>query len=89
MKSLEDLRLEIDKIDKEMVTLFEKRMEIVSQVGLIKEKNKISVLDSKREERVVEKNISYLDNKELIGYLKEFYKTIMDLSKDYQKVKRG
>lgn len=89
MKSLEDLRLEIDKIDKEMVTLFEKRMEIVSQVGLVKEKNKISVLDSKREERLLEKNISYLDNKELIGYLKEFYKTIMDLSKDYQKVKRG
>lgn len=87
MKNLEGLRLEIDDIDRQMVALFEKRMEIVSKVGDIKIKNNISVLDSRREERVMEKNMSYLNNKELSPYLKEFYHKIMDLSKDYQNIK--
>lgn len=84
MKKLESLRLEIDHIDKKIVELFERRMEIVSRVASIKSENNIPILDSKREEEVIKKNINYLNNKELSPYLEEFYIKIMDLSKEYQ-----
>ena len=87
MKELEKLRYEIDNIDKQIVRLFERRMEIVSQVAKIKIENNINVLDSKREEMILEKNIDYLNDKELIPYLREFYRKTMDLSKEYQNYK--
>ncbi|MGO1468464.1 MAG: prephenate dehydratase [Tissierella sp.] len=85
--NLEKLRIEIDKLDKEMVELFEKRMDIVSKVSDYKLKNNLPVLNSLRETEVIEKNIKYLKNDELSPYLKTFYKELMDISKNYQKTK--
>lgn len=82
---LEKLRIEIDKIDKEIVELFERRMNVVTRVSEYKTKNNIPVLDSVREAEVIEKNIRYLKNNELSPYLKSFYISLMDISKDYQK----
>ena len=84
MEDLKELRNQIDNIDKEIVELFEKRMEIVSNVAKYKSKNHIPVLNSSREEEVINKNIDHLKNKELEGYLREFYIKLMNLSKDYQ-----
>lgn len=87
MKNLEELRLEIDKIDKEIVELFEKRMERVSEVSAFKAHHKLPVLNSIREAEVIEKNAEYLQNQDLKPYLKDFYIKLMDLSKDYQRSK--
>ena len=40
MKTLKDLRLEIDNIDSQILALLNKRAESVIQVGLIPEKNR-------------------------------------------------
>ncbi len=84
MTYLEDLRVEIDKIDKELVELFEKRMEIVTEVAKYKIENKLPVLNSSREAEVIKKNTDYLKNKDLEYYLKDFFIKLMDLSKNYQ-----
>lgn len=84
MEYLKELRNEIDNIDKEMVELFEKRMEVVLNVAKYKMENDLAILDSGREEEVINKNKQYLKNKELEEYLNEFYIKLMDLSKDYQ-----
>ena len=84
MEYLKELRNEIDNIDKEMVELFEKRMEVVLNVAKYKMKNDLAILDSGREEEVINKNKEYLKDKELEEYLNEFYIKLMDLSKDYQ-----
>ncbi len=87
MTYLDELRYEIDNIDREMVKLFEKRMDIVADVAKYKIDKGLPILNSLREGQVVEKNIDYLKNKDLSPYLKEFYIRLMDISKDYQRVK--
>lgn len=84
MEYLKELRNQIDNIDKEMVELFEKRMEVVLNVAKYKMENNLPILNKGREEEVLSKNSDYLTNKELERYLKEFYIKLMDLSKDYQ-----
>ena len=85
MGNLEKYRQKIDEIDKEIVKLFEKRMETVSQVSQYKLKNSLPVLNSVREDEVIEKNINYLRNKDLTPYLKDFFISMMGISKDYQR----
>lgn len=89
MNHLKELRDKIDITDKKIVELFEKRMEIVSDVIKYKIEKDLPVLNSLREAEVIEKNINYLRNKDLSPYLKDFYNHLMKLSKDYQKLQIG
>lgn len=82
---LEKEREIIDKIDNQIVKLFEERMNTVIEIANIKKINDIKVLDSNREKEVIERVKSYLDNKELSKYLEEFYLDLMNISKKYQK----
>lgn len=84
MINLEEIRDDIDEVDKKIVELFEKRMEIVLNAAKYKIENNIPVLNSSREEEVINKNIKHLKNKELQTYLRELYIRLMDVSKDYQ-----
>lgn len=86
MTDLKQLRGEIDIVDRKMVELFEKRMEIISDVIQYKIEKGLPVLNSLREAEVIEKNMNYLKNKDLSPYLKVFYNEIMNLSKNYQKL---
>lgn len=84
MDDLDNLRQEIDEIDAELVKLFERRMEKSLQIAECKIKRNISILDEGREREVIEKNTMRLRNRELIEGLKEFFSTIMKLSKEIQ-----
>ena len=81
---LDKLRQEIDEIDRELVDLFEKRIDIVSKVADYKRKHGISVLDQKREDNLIEKNISYLKNQKLAIDTERFFRALMEISRDYQ-----
>lgn len=82
---LQQKRNKIDNIDKEIVKLFEERMNTVIEIAKIKKENNMEVLDSTRENIVIEKVKSYLENKELEEYLVEFFLELMKISKKYQK----
>ena len=62
MDALEGYRKEIDSIDKELISLFERRMDVAVKVGEYKKKNKLPIFNGKREEEVIEKNIKNLNN---------------------------
>lgn len=85
MNKLEIAREIINEVDKEMITLFIKRMEAAKMVAEYKKENKLPVLDSKREELLINKNISLLDNKELEEYYLTFLEGVLTASKNYQK----
>lgn len=89
LEDLDRLRDEIDDIDKQMVKLFEKRMNIVLKVGEIKEKNDIPILNQDRECEVIDKNISYISNKYFANYAKDLLNSIMRISRDIQKEYRN
>ena len=82
---LEKQRAEIDAIDREIVALFERRMQVVVDVARIKKENGIAILDANREKEVIAKVQSYLKDAHLKEELAEAYETLMKVSKDYQK----
>ena len=82
---LEKQRAEIDAIDREIVELFERRMQVVVEVARIKKENGIAILDASREKEVIAKVQSYLKDAALKEELAEAYETLMKVSKDYQK----
>ena len=63
MDELKKYRNEIDEIDKQITELFEKRMDISKEIAKCKKVQQIGILNAKREEEVIQKNLSYLKNK--------------------------
>lgn len=57
MDELEDLRFKIDYYDKEIINLLGKRMQEAEAIGRYKLENKMTVLQSKRWDQLLEKNI--------------------------------
>lgn len=84
MNKLEQARAVINEIDKEMATLFEKRMKAVEDVIIYKIENNIPVFDGSRERQVIEKNSAYITEEKYIESYKKFIQMMMDISKDYQ-----
>lgn len=84
MKNLEKTRKEIDNIDIELIKLFEYRMNLVNDVIEYKIENNMEILDTSRENFILEKNKEILVNKEYSSYLEELFKCIMKVSKEMQ-----
>lgn len=85
MNELDKLRYDIDEIDRELVALFEKRMEKVLKVGEYKRKNNIPIFNQAREIEVLKKNVSRLKNKEFEKETKEFLNKAMEISREVQR----
>lgn len=84
MKDLNQCRKEIDEIDKEIVALFEKRMDISINVAEYKKENNLPILNAKREEQVIKKNVESLKNEEYANVAKKFFINMMELSRSVQ-----
>ena len=54
MADLKELRVEIDKIDEELVKLFVRRMEISEEVAEYKRENDLPILNKSREREVLD-----------------------------------
>ena len=83
MKDLNELRKEIDAIDKDIALLYNKRMKIISKIKEIKKENNLKTLDNERENNLINNNVKYI-NDEYKEYYIELEKYILKLSKDYQ-----
>lgn len=80
MKSLTELRSQIDVVDDELVRLFVKRMDLVDQVAAVKRADGKAVLDGNREQEVLARAAK------VAGELRsksaqEFMKKAMDIAK--------
>lgn len=84
MSELDDYRVEINKIDKEMAKLFEERMNVSKKVAEFKLKHALPILDENREKQVIEINSKLVDDETIREYYINFLKNNMDLSKQYQ-----
>lgn len=81
---LEQERQNIDRIDREIVRLFEERTRTVEQVAQVKLTNNLPVLDASREQLVIEKVQSYLTDTTLSEEIATLYTEIMRLSREHQ-----
>lgn len=83
MADINDYRIKIDALDKEITRLFLERMDVCRQVGEYKAEQGLPVLDEKREKELIETKASGLDQDQKIQ-VERLYKCIMDISKDIQ-----
>ncbi|MBO5130979.1 MAG: chorismate mutase, partial [Romboutsia sp.] len=79
-----ECRNEIDKIDKELVKLFEKRMNVAVNVAKYKIENNIPIFNGAREAEVIQKNINRLNNREYSKLTEKFFTNLMELSRSLQ-----
>lgn len=84
MADLNELREKIDGIDKELTALLEKRFDTVLKIAEYKKKNDVSILNTDRERKVIDKNVALLSDKMYAPYVSEFYTALMNISKKLQ-----
>lgn len=84
MNDLEYARKIIDETDKELVSLFEKRMNAVQIILRYKQEHGLPVYDPEREKNNLEQRSKLIESEELKPYFLKFYQSLMDISKTWQ-----
>lgn len=84
MSLIDEARIKINEIDKEMVRLFEERMKAVLDVLKYKKEHNLPVFDELREIELTKKNLELLQDESLKEYYLIFFKGVLESSKKYQ-----
>ena len=82
MSDLNELRLEINEITKQMVELFEKRLDVSKEVANYKKEHNLPIFQPEREKEVIALYTKDTRYKELTT---QFIEDLMELSKQLQK----
>ena len=78
--NLDDLRKDIDKVDKELIKLFEKRMDVATKIAEYKKKNDMNVLDAQRQRQKLADICEQTEDEDMKRYLRTLYSVIFELS---------
>lgn len=80
---IENLREQINNLDKELIKTLEKRFEVCREIGKIKNQKGFGIEDKSREEEIIKHKLemSSLSN----DFVKRLFETIMEESKRIQK----
>ena len=81
--TLTELRLEIDRIDSELVSLFSERMDVSAKVAEYKKEHNLPVFDPVRESEKLNDIASRLPE-EKREYARRLYSLIFELSREEQ-----
>ncbi len=84
MNELEQARLVINDVDRQMADLFLKRMQAVESVARYKAARHLPIFDPAREEALIQKNSAYIEDLRYLPYYEKFLKHTIGLSKAYQ-----
>ncbi len=84
MTQLEKAREIINKTDKGMAKLFEKRMDAAKMVASYKKEHGIPIDDFTREEEIIKRNSSLIENEDYRSYYVNFLQSAIGISKNFQ-----
>lgn len=85
MRDLQQCRAEIDRLDRQIVALFEERMAVCREVGAYKVAHHLPVLDEKRERQVLKAKAELLQDADLRPQVIALFETIMAGSRSLQR----
>ena len=85
---VKELRLKIDRVDDQIMALFEQRMALALNIGKIKAGKDAPVRDAARENEIISRLTANQDD-EMAGYTKALFVTLFELSRTYQTKKSG
>ncbi|MDD2414026.1 MAG: chorismate mutase [Eubacteriaceae bacterium] len=81
---MDEIRRQIDEIDRQMAALYEQRMMCTLQVAEYKFNHHGKIFDPDREKAVIENNVSRLDHVQFKKQYQAFLQFMMDQSKRLQ-----
>ena len=84
MSELNKARQEINEIDKEMASLFERRMKAAEIIAAHKKSAGMPILDEKREREVIASNSAYVSDPVIREHYVSFIENTMKVSRAYQ-----
>ena len=84
MNKLEQARQDINRIDAEMAKLFAQRMRAVQLVAAHKKEHGLPIRDEARENALIDRNCSFIEDDTIRKYYVRFLKYTIDVSCDYQ-----
>ena len=84
MDKLNEARVKINEIDKEMACLFEQRMQAAKVIAEYKREHGLPIFDAAREQALVSRNKDYIKDYEIGSYYVRFLDDVMAVSKQYQ-----
>ena len=82
--ALTQKRAELDEIDREIVELYEARMRVCREIGVLKRENGTDIFDEARENDVLATRDAMLSDASLKEGLCAIFKLLMDQSKAIQ-----
>ena len=87
-RDIQELRTEIDQIDRQIVDLLKQRLDTANEVAEYKRERNLPVLDSNRENALMQK-ISDQAGEEMSPYIRSIYHAMLSNSRSFQNVKLG
>jgi monofunctional chorismate mutase len=81
---LSDIRKQIDELDSEILSLFERRMDAVRSVARIKREKGLPIFDPEREAKMLEEIIRKIKEPANIEYARGLIRYLLDVSKKEQ-----
>lgn len=84
MRDLSEIRVDIDRLDREIVVLFEERMALTKQVAQYKIANNKPVLDAAREAQKLDAVASFAKDPENAQGARALFEAIMAISRTQQ-----
>lgn len=85
--TLEELRMQIDRLDDEVLLVMERRMKVAEKIGLFKKENNVTILQSERWNDLLKKRINTGLSKGLSeDFVKKIYSAIHEESIQHQKM---
>lgn len=81
--NMEQLRADIDRIDKELLDIFTQRMDVVNQIGQYKKEQGLPVLDAKREKEKLQALHGKV-REDVLPYSQSLFDILFELSRNYQ-----
>ena len=84
MATLEELRVQLDKIDDQIVKLYEERMNVCKEVGAYKVHAGRKVFDRQREQQKLESVSSKVTDEFYKKGIQELYEQLMSMSRKLQ-----
>ena len=80
---LKDYREQIDRIDEEIVRLFQARMDVAAQIAKYKKENRLPILHSQREQEKLTA-VCGQAREDMRPYLRTLYTLLFELSRAHQ-----
>ena len=84
MKTLDELRKEINAIDDEILKLFEQRMNVVKDVYFVKQELNLPTFVPSREQIMKETYVKKLSNPDFQNYYLQILEKYLEVSKQFQ-----